>query len=101
MAAAASGIHRACFRLRLKVAPAVTARARPRAAEAADLRGRPPLSEPSVHSFIIKLRLEKAGGESGPTTWHGYITHVPSGRQSYLRDLDGIAAFITPYLEAE
>jgi hypothetical protein len=58
------------------------------------------LSEPNVHSFIIKLRLEEALYESGPTTWHGYITHVPSGERSYLRDLDGIAAFITPYLEA-
>jgi hypothetical protein len=58
------------------------------------------LSEPDVHSFIIKLRLEKALREAGPTTWHGYITHVPSGARSYLRDLDGIAAFITPYLEA-
>jgi hypothetical protein len=54
-----------------------------------------------VYSFIIKLRLEKTLYESGPTTWHGYITHVPSGRRSYLNDLDGIAAFITPYLEAE
>jgi hypothetical protein len=59
------------------------------------------LSEPNVHSFIIKLRLEKGLREAGPTTWHGYITHVPSGRRSYLSDLDGIAAFITPYLEAE
>lgn len=53
-----------------------------------------------MHSFIIKLRFEKVRGESGPTTWHGYITHVPGGEQSYLRDLDGVAAFITPYLEA-
>lgn len=59
------------------------------------------MSEPNVHSFIIKLRLEKGLGETGPTTWHGYITHVPSGRRVYLRNLDSIAAFITPYLEAE
>jgi hypothetical protein len=58
------------------------------------------LSEPNVHSFIIKLRLEKALCEAGQTTWHGYITHVPSGRRSYLTDLEGIAAFIMPYLEA-
>ena len=57
------------------------------------------MSEPNVHSFIIKLRLEKALSEGGPTTWHGYITHVPGGEQSYLRDLDGVAAFIMPYLE--
>ncbi len=52
-----------------------------------------------MHSFIIKLRFEKAPGEAGPTNWYGYITHVPSGEQSYLRDLDGVAAFIMPYLE--
>jgi hypothetical protein len=54
-----------------------------------------------VHSFIIKLRFEKALGEAGPTAWYGYITHVPGGEQSYLRDLDGVAAFITPYLEEQ
>jgi len=53
-----------------------------------------------VHSFIIKLRFEKPRGEAGPTTWHGYITHVPGGERSYLKDLDGVAAFIAPYLEA-
>lgn len=53
-----------------------------------------------MHSFIIKLRLEKALYEDGPTTWHGYVTHVPSGERSYLKDLDSIAAFIIPYLEA-
>jgi hypothetical protein len=57
------------------------------------------LSEPCVDSFIIKLRFEKALGEAGPTTWYGHITHVPGGEQGYLRDLDGIAAFIMPYLE--
>ena len=53
-----------------------------------------------MHSFIIKLRFEKDLGDGGPTTCHGYITHVPGGEQGYLRDLDGVAAFIMPYLEA-
>lgn len=53
-----------------------------------------------MHSFIIKLWLEQTSEEDGPVTWHGYITHVPSGRRRYLKDLDGIKAFVTPYFEA-
>ena len=53
-----------------------------------------------MHSFIIKLWLEQSSEESGPVTWHGYITHVPSGKRRYLKDLNAIVAFVTPYLDA-
>lgn len=53
-----------------------------------------------MHSFIIKLSLEQAPGRTGRIVWHGYITHVPGGERRYLKDLDGLAAFITPYLES-
>ena len=57
------------------------------------------LSEPYVLSFIVKLWLEKnTKGAAGPT-WHGYITHVPSGRRQYFKDLGGVKEFIEPYLE--
>ncbi len=62
--------------------------------------GDTPLSEPSVHSFIIKLWFEQASEEANSTTWHGHITHVPGGERAYLKDLDEVAAFITPYLKA-
>ena len=55
---------------------------------------------PEVHSFIIKLWLDETLDRSDAGQWRGRITHVPSGKRSYLKDLDGIAAFITPYLEA-
>jgi hypothetical protein len=58
------------------------------------------LSEPDVQSFIIKLWIEKASERAGAAVWRGYITHVPSGRRRYLKDLDEITAFITPYLKA-
>jgi hypothetical protein len=56
------------------------------------------IPETQVHSFIIKLWLEKAGEEVSTTAWHGHITHVPSGDRHYLQDLSDIIGFIEPYL---
>ncbi|HYN85764.1 MAG TPA: hypothetical protein VER32_10945 [Pyrinomonadaceae bacterium] len=57
------------------------------------------MSESDVHSFIVKLWVEEASGQVRSAVWRGYITHVPSGERRYLKDLDEITAFITPYLE--
>jgi hypothetical protein len=56
------------------------------------------VSESQVHSFIVKLWLEKAGDETGMTVWHGYITHVPSGERRYLKDLRDILSFVKLYV---
>ena len=58
------------------------------------------MSECEVHSFIIKLWIEEVSEIAGAPDWHGYITHVPSGRRGYVKDLSEITAFIAPYLEA-
>lgn len=57
--------------------------------------------EPEAQSFIVKLWLDReaAEEEARPPVLHGHITHVPSGERRYLRDLDGIKAFIAPYVE--
>jgi hypothetical protein len=57
------------------------------------------LGESTVHSFIIKLWLEDAGGESDPLRWHGYITHVPSGARRYFKKLNEITDFIKQYVD--
>jgi hypothetical protein len=57
------------------------------------------LSESDPHSFIVKLWIEKAAGRFRRAKWRGYITHVPSGERRYLKDLDGIIAFIAPRLD--
>ncbi|HEX5705811.1 MAG TPA: hypothetical protein VFX96_00835 [Pyrinomonadaceae bacterium] len=57
------------------------------------------MSETDVHSFIVKLWVEKASESARTTVLRGYITHVPSGERRYLKDLDEITAFITPYLK--
>ena len=53
----------------------------------------------NTHSFIIKIWLEETVEEAGRAMWRGHITHVPSGKRRYLKELDGISAFIAPYLE--
>ncbi|MCP4428739.1 MAG: hypothetical protein GY803_30000 [Chloroflexi bacterium] len=50
--------------------------------------------ESSAHSFIIKVWRE----ENDRPAWRGHITHVPSGERRYLQELNGIIAFIIPYL---
>ena len=50
------------------------------------------------HSFIIKLWLEETAEEAEQALWRGHITHVPSGKRSYLRTLDAIPTFIAPYV---
>ena len=58
------------------------------------------LLESTAHSFIVKLWLEEAEGESDQLTWHGYITHVPSGSRRYLKTLAEIPDFITQFITA-
>jgi len=55
--------------------------------------------ETNTQSFIVKLWLEEIDEDVGRITWRGHITHVSSGERRYLKDLDGIADFIAPYLE--
>jgi hypothetical protein len=57
------------------------------------------LFESTTHSFIIKIWLEETLEEADQAVWRGHITHVPSGRREYVKDLDEILTFIMPYLE--
>jgi hypothetical protein len=54
--------------------------------------------QPHTHSFIVKVWLTSPDGETCRYTWHGRVTHVPSGRDRYFLDLKDLARFITPYL---
>jgi hypothetical protein len=57
------------------------------------------LYESSTHSFIVKIWLEERTDESDPLIWRGHITHVPSGRRRYLRNLDEITGFVALFLQ--
>jgi hypothetical protein len=56
------------------------------------------LIEPDVHSFIVKISIDRGPEERPRPTWHGYITHVPDGERRYLKDLNEIAGFIAAHL---
>ena len=54
--------------------------------------------ENNMHSFVIKLWLEERADKFGRTLWRGRITHVASGEQRFIEDLNEIPPFIKPYL---
>jgi hypothetical protein len=56
-------------------------------------------AEAEIHSFIVKIWFEEISS-TGRVLWRGHITHVPGGERRYLQDLEEIAFFILPYLEA-
>ena len=58
------------------------------------------LLEDNAASYIVRVWLEHRDILNAPVTWRGSIEHVGSGRISYLKDLDEIAQFIQPFLEA-
>lgn len=56
--------------------------------------------ETITHSFVLKIWLIQRRRTASSAIWRGYITHVSSGTRRYLQDLDSIAPFIAPYLQA-
>lgn len=56
------------------------------------------LVEFNTHSFVVKVWREEPADNGHRGRWRGHITHVPSGERSYLKNLNGIVAFIVPYL---
>ena len=55
--------------------------------------------ESTSQSFIVKVWVEDNAKETDLGVWHGHITHVPSGKRHYLKNLDEIRDFIVPHLE--
>jgi hypothetical protein len=56
--------------------------------------------ESTSQSFIVKVWVEESAEKGGQGVWHGHITHVPSGKRHYMKNLDAIRDFIAPHLEA-
>jgi hypothetical protein len=55
--------------------------------------------ESEAQSFIVRVWVEERAMEGGRGLWRGHITHVPSSKRRYLKNLDEIGDFIAPYLE--
>ncbi len=58
------------------------------------------LLEDNATAYIVRVWLEHREVEGVPLEWRGSIEHVASGRIKYMTDLDEIARFIRPFLEA-
>lgn len=58
------------------------------------------LLEDNATAYIVRVWLEHRDVNDAPVEWRGSIEHVASGRTKYLTDLDEIARFIRPFLEA-
>jgi len=50
-------------------------------------------------SFILKFWVETTTASEQEITWHGQITHVPSGARRSLKSTDDLLNFIQPYIE--
>ena len=55
--------------------------------------------ESDTQSFIVKVWVEEGDEGTDHRVWRGHITHVSSNKRRYLKNLDGIEDFISPYLE--
>lgn len=55
--------------------------------------------EPCVQSFIVRVWVEDPTQDTGPAAWRGHVTHVPSGKRRYLKDLADVVDFMRPYLK--
>jgi hypothetical protein len=55
--------------------------------------------ESDIQSFIIRVWVEDHSQAAGKGTWRGQITHVSNSQFRYLKNLDEIGDFISPYLE--
>ncbi|MBI2970564.1 MAG: hypothetical protein HYY36_07460 [Gammaproteobacteria bacterium] len=53
---------------------------------------RPVESEQILHSFVVRLWLER--GANGEALWRGHIRHVQNDRETYIRDLAEMRDFV-------
>jgi len=58
------------------------------------------LLEDNATAYIVRVWVERREVEDAPVAWRGSIEQVASDRIKYLTDLDEIARFIRPFLEA-
>lgn len=50
--------------------------------------------------FVVRIWVEERAEEGSRGIWRGHITHMPGGERRYLKNLDEIGDFISPYLRA-
>jgi hypothetical protein len=58
------------------------------------------LLEDQTVAFIVRIWRERSECESQEVEWRGSIEHVSSGQKAFFRNLEAIAEFMRPHLEA-
>jgi hypothetical protein len=56
-------------------------------------------STENTQAFIVRIWREPREFEGAPAIWRGVVTHVSSGEDRYIKELDEVITFIAPYLE--
>jgi hypothetical protein len=62
--------------------------------EAPDADDTTPGGYVAIQSFIVKAILDRGAGPTPDAQWHGYVTHVPSGKRRSWRGLREVTEFI-------
>ena len=52
----------------------------------------------NIHSLILKIWRRDGGSSGAQPTWHGQITHVPSGERGYSNDPNELLTNIAVHL---
>jgi hypothetical protein len=52
----------------------------------------------AIQSFIVKAILDEGAGPMPDVQWHGYVTHIPSGKRRSWRAVREITDFIREQL---
>jgi len=60
-----------------------------------------PDDKPNLHSFIVRVWLERSGTESDEKIWRGQIIHLPGDERHYFSDIHEIPVFIESYLKKQ
>lgn len=53
----------------------------------------------NIHSFVVRLWLEKLANGDCLTVWRGHITHIPGGERSFITDISSVPDLIQPFLQ--
>ncbi len=55
----------------------------------------------NIHSFIVRVWLERSKAEINHEIWRGHIVHLPDDKRYYFSDLDDILVFIESQVKSQ
>lgn len=55
----------------------------------------------AIHSFVVRIWLEKPATPRQSALWRGHVTHVHTGQRRHFDHLEGLTDFIRQYLQLD